>query len=38
MDFPSECKYFCYIIYSNNRTYNGYTVNLQRRLRQHNGE
>lgn len=30
--------HYCYIIYSNNRTYNGYTNNLQRRLRQHNGE
>ena len=31
--------YFCYIIYNREgRTYNGYTVNLKRRLRQHNGE
>lgn len=31
---------FCYIIAHSNgySTYNGYTVNLQRRLRQHNGE
>ena len=30
--------YYCYIIYNeNDRTYNGYTVNLQRRLKQHNG-
>ncbi len=30
--------YYCYIIYnSKDRTYNGYTVNLERRLRQHNG-
>jgi len=36
--FPPECKFFCYIIRSDNRTYNGYTVNLERRLRQHNGE
>jgi len=36
--FPPECKFFCYIIRSDNRTYNGYTVNLIRRLRQHNGE
>lgn len=28
----------CYIIACGNRTYNGYTNNLQRRLRQHNGE
>ena len=26
----------CYIIYDNNLTYNGYTNNLTRRLRQHN--
>ena len=31
-------SYYCYIIYSNNNTYNGYTVNLKRRLRQHDGE
>lgn len=36
--FPQECKYFCYIIRSGDRTYNGYTVDLERRLRQHNGE
>lgn len=31
-------SYYCYIIYNpNDRTYNGYTVNLERRLRQHNG-
>lgn len=35
---PQENKYFCYIIASGSRTYNGYTVNLVRRLRQHNGE
>lgn len=29
---------YCYIIYSGERTYNGYTVNLGRRIRQHNGE
>jgi predicted GIY-YIG superfamily endonuclease len=30
--------FFCYIICNkNDRTYNGYTVNLDRRLRQHNG-
>ena len=28
----------CYIIANGNRTYNGYTNNLTRRLRQHNGE
>jgi predicted GIY-YIG superfamily endonuclease len=38
MNFTPDCKFFCYIIYSNNRTYNGYTVNLERRLKQHNGE
>lgn len=30
--------YYCYIIYSGNRTYTGYTVDLKRRLRQHNQE
>lgn len=31
--------YYCYIITNeHDRTYNGYTVNLERRLRQHNGE
>lgn len=32
--------HFCYILCNdkNNATYNGYTVNLERRLRQHNGE
>jgi predicted GIY-YIG superfamily endonuclease len=31
---------YCYILWNrvNNRTYNGYTVDLKRRLRQHNGE
>lgn len=38
MIFTPDCKFFCYIIYSENRTYNGYTVNLEKRLRQHNGE
>jgi predicted GIY-YIG superfamily endonuclease len=32
-------SYYCYIITNeHDRTYNGYTVNLERRLRQHNGE
>lgn len=32
-------SYYCYIIFNENgNTYNGYTTNLQRRLRQHNGE
>ena len=30
--------YYCYIIANEKRTYNGYTNNLSRRLRQHNGE
>lgn len=31
--------YYCYIIANDNgNTYNGYTTNLSRRLRQHNGE
>ena len=31
--------YYCYIIANQNgNTYNGYTTNLERRLRQHNGE
>jgi structure-specific endonuclease subunit SLX1 len=31
---------YCYILYNdtNNKTYNGYTVNPTRRIRQHNGE
>ena len=42
---PKETKYYCYILGQSNqlqkgtgKTYNGYTVNLNRRLRQHNGE
>lgn len=35
-------KYYCYFLGQHNnwpgQTYNGYTVNLSRRLRQHNGE
>lgn len=33
-------RHYCYILYNtdNKTTYNGYTVNLVRRLRQHNGE
>lgn len=35
-------KYYCYFLGQhdnwNGQTYNGYTVNLRRRLRQHNGE
>jgi predicted GIY-YIG superfamily endonuclease len=32
--------HYCYILFNelNNKTYNGYTVNLNRRIRQHNGE
>jgi predicted GIY-YIG superfamily endonuclease len=32
--------HYCYILYNqtNNKTYNGYTVNTTKRLRQHNGE
>lgn len=31
-------EFFCYIVHNaNGNTYNGYTVNLTRRLRQHNG-
>jgi predicted GIY-YIG superfamily endonuclease len=35
---PVINNYFCYFIRSNNLTYAGYTVDLKRRLRQHNGE
>jgi predicted GIY-YIG superfamily endonuclease len=37
---PPSFKYFCYILTTANceSTYNGYTINLKRRLRQHNGE
>ena len=36
----SKKRYFCYIITTpdGDQTYNGYTINLRRRLRQHNGE
>ena len=34
----TECSYYCYILYNNNKTYAGYTTNLHRRLRQHNME
>ena len=35
-----EIKHYNYILYNtnNNTTYNGYTTNIERRLRQHNGE
>lgn len=33
-----KSKYFAYLIYRGNQTYNGYTTNLMRRLRQHNSE
>lgn len=39
--FLNECKWSCYCLRSSsnpNRTYVGATVNLQRRIRQHNGE
>ena len=48
MSSLNDTKFYCYIIANNDcnsksssnrqRTYNGYTVNLKRRLRQHNGE
>jgi predicted GIY-YIG superfamily endonuclease len=31
-------SYYCYFLRDENRTYNGYTVNIKRRLRQQNGE
>lgn len=31
-------RFYCYFLSSGNLTYNGYTVDLDRRLRQHNGE
>lgn len=35
-----KCKYFVYLLKStvSNRTYVGFTVNINRRIRQHNGE
>ena len=37
---PTHPRCFCYIIATpdGDQTYNGYTINLRRRLRQHNGE
>ena len=35
---PALKPHYCYFLQSKNRTYNGYTVDLHRRLRQHNGE
>ena len=39
MDGFNNHSYYCYIIHTphTDRTYNGYTVNLERRLKQHNG-
>ena len=37
-DTNSNKTMYCYFLRSENRTYNGYTVDLKRRLRQHNGE
>ena len=41
LDDPEQTpkkEFFCYIVHNaNGNTYNGYTVNLTRRLRQHNG-
>ena len=37
MQKDPEKRYYCYFIISGNKTYNGYTVDLKRRLRQHNG-
>lgn len=34
----SKNDYICYILKLNNRTYNGSTNDMKRRLRQHNGE
>jgi len=34
----SNKKFICYILKLNNRTYNGSTNDMKRRLRQHNGE
>jgi predicted GIY-YIG superfamily endonuclease len=33
-----KTKNYCYVLYSNHYTYNGYTNDPARRLRQHNGE
>ena len=38
MESSGNVDFYCYIIFNeSDRTYNGYTVNLERRLRQHNG-
>lgn len=43
MNLKKQKNYYCYILKNNleqysKRTYNGYTTNLKRRIRQHNGE
>ena len=42
VDKDKDTKYYCYFLGQpsnwQGQTYNGYTVNLKRRLRQHNGE
>ena len=41
MDTPKDSNsHYCYILQNedNQRTYNGYTVNIVKRLRQHNGD
>ena len=39
MEHGDPPRFFCYIVANDrDRTYNGYTTNLRRRLRQHNGE
>lgn len=39
MTTENKQQHYCYVLYNDSgKTYNGYTINTSRRLRQHNGE